>query len=136
MKLNHLILVICTGILVGFSACKKDPFTEAEAIAAQKELITLKYGYELQLKNIEAAIQAAKDAAAIQMTNLEIKGASDLQKQKAADEIAYLLAKLNAERQDYVARQVAIDSLTRIFIARNQAATADSLALAQYLASA
>ena len=136
MKLNHLILVICTGILVGFSACKKDPFTEADAIAAQKELITMKYGYELQLKNIEAAIQKAKDDAAILMKNLEIKGASDLQKQKAADEIAYLLAKLNAERQDYIARQVAIDSLTRIFVARNNKEKADSLALAAYLASA
>ena len=101
MKLNHLILVICTGILVGFSACKKDPFTEADAIAAQKELITMKYGYELQLKNIEAAIQKAHDDAAIIMKNLDIKGASDLSKQEAAQDIAYMLAYLEREKQWY-----------------------------------
>ena len=101
MKLNHLILVICTGILVGFSACKKDPFTEADAIAAQKELITMKYGYELQLKNIEAAIQKAHDDAQIIMKNLDIKGASDLSKQEAAQDIAYMLASLERDKNWY-----------------------------------
>jgi len=100
MKLNHLILVICTGILVGFSACKKDPFTEADAIAAQKELITMKYGYELQLKNIDAAIQKAHDDAAIAIKNLEIKGASDLEKQRALNEIAIYQAELLAQREN------------------------------------
>ena len=110
MKLNHLILVICTGILVGFSACKKDPFTEADAIAAQKELITMKYGYELQLKNIEAAIQKAHDDAQIAITNLNIKGASDLEKQKAQQELASYIARLEADRQDWLRFQVLQDS--------------------------
>jgi len=124
MKLNHLILVICTGILVGFSACKKDPFTEEDAIAAQKELITMKYGYELQLKNIEAAIQKAHDEAAIAITKLEIQGASDLSKQNAAQEIARNLAALEAERQDWLRMKILKDSMDRVFAARNAAETA------------
>jgi len=124
MKLNHLILVICTGILVGFSACKKDPFTEADAIAAQKELITMKYGYELQLKNIEAAIQKAHDDAAIAMTNLNIKGASDLSKQQLAEDIARNLAYLAAQRDDYTKQRILQDSIDRVFAARNAAEAA------------
>jgi hypothetical protein len=121
MKLNHLILVICTGILVGFSACKKDPFTEADAIAAQKELITMKYGYELQLKNIEAAIQKAHDDAQIAITNLNIKGTSDLEKQKAQQEIASYIARLEADRKDYIRQRFLQDSIDRAFAARNAA---------------
>ena len=124
MKLNHLILVICTGILVGFSACKKDPFTEADAIAAQKELITMKYGYELQLKNIEAAIQKAHDDAQIAITNLNIKGASDLEKQKAQQELASYIARLEADRQDWLRYQVLQDSFNRAIAARNAAEAA------------
>lgn len=136
MKLNQLILVICTGILVGFSACKKDPFTEADAIAAQKELITMKYGYELQLKNIEAAIQKAHDDAAIAMKNLEIKGASDLEKQKAAQQIAYLLAQLQAERDDYAWRQKFDDSVDVALAKRTADAAAAAAIAAAYNALA
>jgi len=126
MKLNHLILVICTGILVGFSACKKDPFTEADAIAAQKELITLKYGYELQLKNIEAAIQKAHDDAAITMKNLEIKGASDLEKQRAAQQIAYLLASLQAERENFLWYEKYADSVRAVLAKRKSDSTIEA----------
>ena len=109
MKLNHLILVICTGILVGFSACKKDPFTEKDAIEAQKELITLKAGYDLALKNVELAIQKAADEAAITITKLQIQGASDLSKQEATQKIAYELAVLQNQWKDLIFR----DSLER-----------------------
>jgi len=129
MKLNHLILVICTGILVGFSACKKDPFTEADAIAAQKELITMKYGYELQLKNIEAAIQKAHDDAQILMKNLEIKGASDLSKQEAAQSIAYLMAALERDKQWYAWYNTWITKFNDSVNAANQA-KADAAAIA------
>ena len=104
MKLNHLILVICTGILVGFSACKKDPFTEKDAIEAQKELITLKAGYDLALKNVELAIQKAADEAAITITKLQIQGASDLSKQEATQKIAYDLAVLQNQWKDLLFR--------------------------------
>jgi len=109
MKLNHLILVICTGILVGFSACKKDPFTEKDAIEAQKELITLKAGYDLAIKNVELAIQKAADEAQITITKLQIQGASDLSKQEAAQAIARDLAQLQNQWRDLVYR----DSLQR-----------------------
>lgn len=104
MKLNHLILVICTGILVGFSACKKDPFTEKDAIEAQKELITLKAGYDLAIKNVELAIQKAADEARIAIVKLEIQGASDLSKQEAAQRIAYDLAVLQNQWRDLLFR--------------------------------
>jgi len=109
MKLNHLILVICTGILVGFSACKKDPFTEKDAIEAQKELITLKAGYDLAIKNVELAIQKAADEAQIAIVKLQIQGTSDLSKQEAAQKIAYDLAVLQNQWRDLLFR----DSVTR-----------------------
>jgi len=100
MKLNHLILVICTGILVGFSACKKDPFTEKDAIEAQKELITLKAGYDLALKNVELAIQKAHDEAAIAITKLQTQGASDLSKQQAQQDAAKALLELEIMKRE------------------------------------
>lgn len=99
MKLNHLILVICTGILVGFSACKKDPFTEKDAIEAQKELLTLKNGYDLALKNIDLAIQKSADETAIAIAKLNNQAASDLSKQNALQELARMQAQLENDRK-------------------------------------
>jgi len=65
-------------VAVTFTACKKDPFTEQQALAAQKDLLTLKFSYDLSISQVNLQIQRAGDSAKIVLQNLINSGASAL----------------------------------------------------------
>lgn len=61
-----------------FTACKKDTFSEKDALAAQKDLLSLKFSYDLSIAQVNLQIQRSGDSAKIAIQNLVNSGASAL----------------------------------------------------------
>lgn len=87
LKLTAAFLIIA----VTFAACKKDPFTEKDAIAAQSTLLQQKYSYDLQIAQISAAASRSHDSALIVIQTLQNSGASALAVLQAQQNMAYLM---------------------------------------------
>jgi hypothetical protein len=114
----NFMLFVLLGAVLFVTSCKKDPFSEKDALQAQKELLAQKFGYDLAIANVSLQIQRAGDSARIAIQNLVNKGATDLEKEKLAAALAlkladfnYLLSELRAKDslsrvQDYVMNKV------------------------------
>jgi len=105
IKQLRILLPLSLAILLVFDSCKKDPFNEQDAIAAQKELLQMKFNYDLAIANVGLQIQRAGDSARIAIQNSINTTALSL---KLA-EYNYLLSELkyrdSLQRvQDYVNR--------------------------------
>jgi hypothetical protein len=98
------------GVVLLASSCKKDPFSEKEALQAQRELLAQKFSYDLAIANVGLQIQRVSDSAKIAIQNLVNKGATDLEKERLNSELALRLAEFNYLLQELRFR----DSLTRV----------------------
>lgn len=105
-----------------FSACKKDAFSEKDAIAAQTTLLQTKFSYDLAIKQIDLQIQRSGDSAKIVIQNLVNSGATALEILKQQNVLAQILQNQN----NYLAQLRYADSLTR-----NAAVLTDKLAAAR-----
>ncbi|MEO7531960.1 MAG: hypothetical protein ABIS69_11130, partial [Sediminibacterium sp.] len=74
-----------------FTACKKDAFSEKDAIAAQTTLLQTKFSYDLAIKQIDLQIQRSGDSAKIVIQNLVNSGASALEILKQTNALAQIL---------------------------------------------
>jgi len=88
LKFTRLFLVVLALYATG---CSKDEFSEADAIAAQKELLTLKYQHEMDLETLKQ-----KGANALQ----QLINTAALQQLKLNDSLARTSA-VAAAKQDY-----------------------------------
>ncbi|MCX2429519.1 hypothetical protein [Pedobacter sp. GR22-10] len=88
LKFTRLFLVVLALYATG---CSKDEFSEADAIAAQKELLNLKYQHELDLETLKQ-----KGASALQ----QLINTAALQQLKMNDSLARASA-VAAAKQDY-----------------------------------
>ncbi|MCX2483078.1 hypothetical protein [Pedobacter sp. MR2016-24] len=88
LKFTRLILV---ALAIYVAGCSKDEFSEADAIAAQKELLTLKYQHELDLETLKQ-----KGANALQ----QLTNTAALEQLKLNDSLARAGA-IAAAKQDY-----------------------------------
>ena len=91
----NFMLFVLLGAVLFVTSCKKDPFSEKDALQAQKELLAQKFGYDLAIANVSLQIQRAGDSARIAIQNLSNKGESDLEKEKLAASLALKLADFN-----------------------------------------
>ncbi len=106
----NFMLFVLLGAVLFVTSCKKDPFSEKDALQAQKELLAQKFGYDLAIANVSLQIQRAGDSARIAIQNLVNKGASDLETQKLTAALALKLADYN-----YLLTELRFrDSLSRI----------------------
>lgn len=134
MSTKKIISFICFFALVsvGFVACKKDAFSEKDAITAQTNLLQTKFNFDLAIKNIDLQIQRVSDSAKIAMIGLQFRADSSLERVKQSAAIAQLLQ--SYQNQRLLAMQA--DSLQRgIATYNDQIAKAkklwdDSIALA------
>ena len=94
MKRYLSIILVVAVAAFSITGCKKDPFNEKDAIAAQKDLLQMKYGYELQIAGINLQIQRVGDSARIAIQNLINKGATDLEILQAKNKLAQSLQDL------------------------------------------
>ncbi|NTE01365.1 hypothetical protein G6M26_26240 [Agrobacterium tumefaciens] len=88
LKFTRLFLV---ALAIFATGCSKDEFSEADAIAAQKELLTLKYQHEMDLETLKQ-----KGANALQ----QLINTAALQQLKLNDSLARTSA-VAAAKQDY-----------------------------------
>src|SRR6478735_11498269 len=107
-KIINSIAVIMLAV-VTFIACKKDAFSEKDAIAAQTSLLQTKFNFDLMIKGIDLQIQRSKDSAAIAMIKLQFNADSSIERFKQSNAIASLLQNLQNSR--LLAMQA--DSLSR-----------------------
>jgi hypothetical protein len=98
------------GVVLLVSSCKKDPFSEKDALQAQRELLAQKFSYDLAIANVGLQIQRTADSAKIAIQNLINKGATDLEKERLNSELALRLAQFNYLLQELRFR----DSLARV----------------------
>ena len=89
-KMSKFVLAVLL-IAVGFTACKKDPFTEKDAIAAQSTLLQQMYSYQIQIAQISAAASRSSDSAKIAIQVLVNSGATSLAILQAQQNLAYLM---------------------------------------------
>jgi hypothetical protein len=106
----NFMLFVLLGAVLFVTSCKKDPFSEKDALQAQKELLAQKFGYDLAIANVSLQIQRAGDSARIAIQNLVNKGASDLEKERLAAALSLKLADYNYLLTELRYR----DSLSRI----------------------
>lgn len=104
------LFVLATSVFV---ACKKDAFSEKDAIAAQTSLLQTKFNYDLAIKNIDLQIQRVSDSAKIAMIGLQRGADSAIERVKQASAIAQLLQsyqnqRLLAMQADSLQRGIAI----------------------------
>lgn len=92
-----------------FSACKKDAFSEKDAIAAQTTLLTQKFSYDLAIKQIDLQIQRSGDSAKIVIQNLINSGATALEILKQTN----MLAQIMQNQANTLAQLKFADSLAR-----------------------
>lgn len=78
-----------------FTACKKDAFSEKDAIAAQTTLLQTKFSYDLAIKQIDLQIQRSGDSAKIVIQNLVNSGATALEILKQTNMLAQILQNQN-----------------------------------------
>lgn len=120
MKTHFLAIITLSCIVFSLSSCKKDPFNERDAIAAQQQLLQLKYSYELQISGINLQIQRVSDSAKIAIQLLINKGMTDLEALQAKNKLAQSLQDLQNQMalykyQDSLNRSYSVftDSLTQ-----------------------
>lgn len=120
MKKHFLAIITLSCIVFSISSCKKDPFSEKDAIAAQQQLLQLKYSYELQISGINLQIQRVSDSAKIAIQLLINKGMTDLELLQAKNKLAQSLQDLQNQMalykyQDSLSRASSVfkDSLTQ-----------------------
>lgn len=83
---------------ISFTACKKDAFSEKDAIAAQTTLLQTKFNFDLAIKNIDLQIQRVSDSAKIAMISLQRGADSAVERVRQASAIAQLLQKYQNDR--------------------------------------
>ncbi len=100
MFTKKIIYFICFFALVsaGLVACKKDAFSEKDAIAAQTNLLQTKFNFDLAIKNIDLQIQRVSDSAKIAMIGLQYRADSSLERVKQSAAIAQLLQSYQNQR--------------------------------------
>jgi len=103
-------LLVVFGAVLTLSSCKKDPFSEKDALVAQKELLAQKFSYDLAIANVNLQIQRVGDSARIAIQNLANSGATALEKERLASSLALRLADYNYLLTELRYR----DSLSRI----------------------
>jgi hypothetical protein len=106
----NFMLFVLLGAVLFVTSCKKDPFSEKDALQAQKELLAQKFGYDLAIANVSLQIQRAGDSARIAIQNLVNSGATALEKERLASALALKLADYNHLLNELRAK----DSLSRI----------------------
>ena len=106
----NFMLFVLLGAVLFVTSCKKDPFSEKDALQAQKELLAQKFGYDLAIANVSLQIQRAGDSARIAIQNLVNSGATALEKERLASQLALKLADYNHLLNELRAK----DSLNRI----------------------
>ncbi len=116
----HAITVMILAVAT-FTACKKDAFSEKDAIAAQTSLLQTKFSFDLSIKQVELQIQRSGDSAKIVIQNLVNSGATALEILKQTNMLAQILQNqtnlLAAYRyQDSLDRSTAVisDQLSRV----------------------
>lgn len=124
MLFTKTIKAITSVMLVAgiFTACKKDAFSEKDAIAAQTSLLQTKFSYDLAIKQVDLQIQRSGDSAKIVIQNLINSGATALEILKQQNVLAQILQNQN----NYLAQLRYADSL-----ARNTAVITDKLTAAR-----
>jgi len=103
-------LLVVFGAVLTLTSCKKDPFSEKDALVAQKELLAQKFSYDLAIANVNLQIQRVGDSARIAIQNLANSGATALEKERLTSALALRLADYNYLLTELRYR----DSLTRI----------------------
>jgi hypothetical protein len=88
-------LLVVFGAVLTLTSCKKDPFSEKDALVAQKELLAQKFSYDLAIANVNLQIQRVGDSARIAIQNLANSGATALEKERLASSLALTLANFN-----------------------------------------
>ena len=83
---------------ISFTACKKDVFSEKDAIAAQTTLLQTKFNFDLAIKNIDLQIQRVSDSAKIAMIGIQRGADSAVERVKQSAQIAQLLQQLQNNR--------------------------------------
>jgi hypothetical protein len=106
----NFMLFVLLGAVLFVTSCKKDPFSEKDALQAQKELLAQKFGYDLAIANVSLQIQRAGDSARIAIQNLVNSGATALERERLASALALKLADYNHLLNELRAK----DSLSRI----------------------
>lgn len=91
----NFMLFVLLGAVLFVTSCKKDPFSEKDALQAQKELLAQKFGYDLAIANVSLQIQRAGDSARIAIQNLVNSGATALERERLASSLALKLADYN-----------------------------------------
>ncbi len=109
-KTSKFILAVLL-IAVGFTACKKDPFTEKDAIAAQSTLLQQMYSYQIQIAQINAAASRSSDSAKIAIQVLVNSGATSLAILQAQQNLAYLMQ----QYQNSIAAYKYQDSINNVY---------------------
>ncbi|MDE3252693.1 MAG: hypothetical protein KGO92_07785 [Bacteroidota bacterium] len=111
LQLSKAMKPIAAIVLVAalFSACKKDAFSEKDAIAAQTTLLTQKFSYDLAIKQIDLQIQRSGDSAKIVIQNLINSGATALEILKQTN----MLAQIMQNQANTLAQLKFADSLAR-----------------------
>lgn len=89
------LFVLATSVFV---ACKKDAFSEKDAIAAQTSLLQTKFNYDLAIKNIDLQIQRVGDSAKLAMIGLQRGADSAIVRVQQASAIAQLLQTYQNQR--------------------------------------
>lgn len=145
-KLSILSSIAVVVLLVGvFTACKKDAFSEKDAIAAQTTLLSQKFSFDLAIKTMDLQIQRSGDSAKIVIQGLVNSGATALEILKQTNMLAQILANQNnllaqlrysdslanntaaLTEKLFKVRQLWLDSVT---LATTNTATAAAVALA------
>lgn len=85
----HAVAVIILAMAT-FTACKKDAFSEKDALAAQTTLLQTKFSYDLAIKAMDLQIQRTADSAKIVLQNLVNSGASALEILKQTNLLAQI----------------------------------------------
>lgn len=138
-------LTVILLVTATFTACKKDPFSEKDALAAQTTLLQTKFSFDLAIKQLDLQIQRSGDSAKIVIQNLINSGATALEILKQTNALAQILANQNnllaqLRYSDSLANNSAVltDKLQRlrqlwndsVALAASNAATSASVALA------
>lgn len=90
----HAITVIILAVAT-FTACKKDAFSEKDAIAAQTALLQTKFSFDVAIKQVDLQIQRSGDSAKIVIQNLINSGATALEILKQTNMMAQILQNQN-----------------------------------------
>lgn len=119
-KFHSKITLLITAVVIIFTACKKDPFSEKDALAAQQSLLQTQMSFQVQIAQINAAASRSHDSALIAIQVLQNSGASALAVLQAQQQMAYLMQ----QYQNQIAMYKMQDSLARATSKFNDSLTA------------